>query len=97
MGAGIALLRAGVVLGGTAAAEAKTELALLLACADTGRAPTNAESDADSDRLRAIRARYLGFQSGKTFMRLFISRSSIPSSSIASYSRAASSYNLLTL
>jgi hypothetical protein len=97
MGAGMALLRAGVVLGGRAEAEAISALAGVswpLACAKAGYAVR--------ETLRAISAKYSRFRNGKTFMGLFISGSSIPSYSIASYaiaisSRAASSYNLLTL
>ena len=100
MGEGMALLRAGVVFCGIDVAEAKTELAagcLFICAAASGTARC-----ADSDRLKAIRARYLGFQSGKTFMRLFISYSSIPfytlaACAIPAYPGAASSYNLLTL
>jgi hypothetical protein len=97
MGAGMALLRAGVVLGGRAEAEAMSALAGVtwsFAWAKAGHA--------DSETLRAISATYLRFRNGKTFMGLFISGLSIPSYSIASYaiaisSTAASSYNLLTL
>lgn len=108
-GAGVALLRTGVVFGGIAEADARVTLAGRL-----GAEAATAEDDTDfwakagafkvasSDRLQAIKAGYLAFQSGKTFMRLFISRSSIPSysstaSSSTASSRAASSYNLLTL
>jgi hypothetical protein len=102
MGAGMALLRAGVVLGGRAEAEAISALAgatWSFTCATAGYA--------DSEALRAISVKYLGFRNGKTFMGLFISGLSIQSYSIASYSiasyaiaissTAASSYNLLTL
>lgn len=97
MGAGMALLRAGVVSGGRAEAEAISALAGApwpFACAMAGYA--------DRETLTAISAKYSRFRNGKTFMGFFISGSSIPSYSIASYaiaisSRAASSYNLLTL
>ena len=97
MGAGTALLRAGVVSGGRAEAEAISALAGAIwpfACAKAGYAV--------SVTLRAISAKYSRFRNGKTFMGLFISASSIQSYSTASYaiaisSRAASSYNLLTL
>jgi hypothetical protein len=97
MGAGMALLRAGVVLGGRAEAEAISALAgasWSFAWAKAGHT--------DSETLRAISVKYLGFRNGKTFMGLFISGLSIQSYSIASYaiaisSTAASSYNLLTL
>ena len=97
MGAGMALLRAGVVSGGRAEAEAISALAGAIwpfACAKAGYAV--------SVTLRAISAKYSRFRNGKTFMGLFISASSIQSYSTASYaiaisSRAASSYNLLTL
>ena len=92
MGAGMALLRAGVVSGGRAEADASNDFAW--ACAKAGYAV--------SETLTAISAKYSRFRNGKTFMGFFISGSSIPSYSIASYaiaisSRAASSYNLLTL
>ena len=98
----MALLRAGVVFCGIADAEARAVASgCLLTCAATGT-DICIDRCADSDRLKAISARYLGFQSGKRFMRLFISCSSIPSytlaaCAIAAYPRAASSYNLLTL
>ena len=98
----MALLRAGVVFCGIADAEARAVAAgCLLACAAAGNDICIA-SGADNDRLKASRARYLGFQGGKRFMRLFISCSSIPSyafaaCAIAPHPRAASSYNLLTL
>lgn len=95
--AGMALLCAGVVLGGRAEAEAIRALAGAnwpFAWAMAGYAV--------SETLRAINVRYSRFRNGKTFMGFFISGLSIPSYSIASYaiaisSRAASSYNLLTL
>lgn len=97
MGAGMALLRAGVVSGGRAEAEAISALAGAswpFVCAMAGYAV--------SATLRAISVKYSGFRNGKTFMGLFISASSIQSYSTASYaiaisSRAASSNNLLTL
>jgi len=97
MGAGMAVPWDGVVLGGRAEAEAISALAGATwpsACAKAGYAVR--------ETLRAISAKYLRFRNGKTFMGFFIIGSSIPSYSIASYaiaisSRAASSYNLLTL
>ena len=114
MGAEVALVRAGVVFGGIADAEANIPRDPGFVGEDAGWVSFKvfawleiwvglwAKAGhtlrlADSDRLKAISARYLGFQSGKTFMRLFISCSSIQSSSIAAEARAASSYNLLTL
>ena len=81
MGAGMALLRAGVVFCGMDEAEARAELVMgcLLLCAAVAGPASCTDRCADSDRLKAIRARYLGFQSGKTFMSLFISCSSIQS------------------
>ncbi len=97
MGAGMALLRAGVVLGGRAEAEAISALPGATWPFSSAKA-----GYAVSAVLRAISVRYLGFRNGKTFMGLFISGLSIQSYSLASYSienssRAASSYNLLTL
>jgi hypothetical protein len=98
----MALLREGVVFCGIADAEA-TALAAgcFVPCAAAG-SDICVDRCADNDRLRASRARYLGFRGGKRFMRLFISCSSIPSyafaaCAIAPHPGAASSYNLLTL